>query len=568
MQTIDDKIPTLTPSSWGKDLGLLLLLAMAMIGAFLGSHVLLTPDEARYTEVAREMLVQHNYVTPMVDGVFFLDKPALFYWLQASSLKLFGVNEWAVRLWPALFGVFGVLLTYVAGRKLYNRRTGLISAIVLLCCPLYFFAAHYVNMDLEVAVLVSGALYCYLIGMLKLTSSHRALWLYAAYAFAGLAMLTKGMLGLAFPMMVIGAWILCLNQWRYLRQMRLLSGLCLSLAIVLPWFILVQLANPSFFHYFFVTQQFSRFLTHGFNNQAPIWFYLPVVLVGMLPWTLFLGQGMIQQLKCLSKNHPDRDKSLYLLLWPLLIFIFFSIPSSKIVGYILPVIPPLALIAGHWIATQWEQPSKSLRISYLVFSIAALLLSLGIIVLCSNPKLAQFQPLFPYFYGVAAVLSIAAVVVLCVRKAILKFAYTAGATLLACVIIIAAMAKVPLESVKPFVPVVRQHITADTEVVSYQHFYQDLPMYLQRRITIVSDWDNPNIVKHDNWRRELYYGIQANPASRQWMINPTQFWQRWHSDKPMLVFLSKKHLLAFKAEAKSPVHVLKTSQHIALVSNF
>ena len=116
---------------------------------WIGSHAFFTPDEGRYPEVASEMVVSGDYITPRLNGVAFLDKPALYYWLQASAIKLFGVNEWALRLWPAFLGVLGCLMLYAAGSLLFNRRSGLLAAGILATSPLYYGGAHYANLDLK-----------------------------------------------------------------------------------------------------------------------------------------------------------------------------------------------------------------------------------------------------------------------------------------------------------------------------------------------------------------------------------------------------------------------------------
>jgi 4-amino-4-deoxy-L-arabinose transferase-like glycosyltransferase len=490
-----------TPS-WRADLCVLFFIAAGFMLLFLGSHALITPDEARYTEVAREMLASGDYITPTVNGVAFLDKPPLFYWLQASSLKLFGISEWSIRLWPALFGVFGGLFTYIAGRMLYCRRTAWLSAMVLLTSPLYFGAAHYVNMDLEVAIWVSAALFSFLIALT--TTNRQAMWWMMGCGFVGLAVLTKGLLGIAFPGLILGIWL-------YLRRQKipislLAWGAGLITLMVLPWMILAQRANPDFFHYFFVVQQFSRFVEKSFNNVMPIWFYGPVVLVGFLPWTLFLVQAIKQQIRTLQ-DHTKKGIALFLLIWPFVIFIFFSIPSSKIVGYILPVIPPLALMVGHYLASRWQTAKR-----WIVLSLA---MGMVLILLILNIASGFFIK----------------------------------------------------SSIKPFISTVQSMQTAQTKVVSYQRFYQELPLYLQQTIVLVANWDDPILMQSDDWRRELLLGIKAKPESRQWMWNEETFWQQWQSKTPLLVFLQKKHLSQFKQHAKTPVHVLQDDDHIILVSN-
>ena len=134
---------------WVRDFLLLAFFIAIVYGLWLGSYPFFTPDEGRYAEVAREMVASGDYITPRVNGIAFLDKPALYYWLQAAAIHFFGVKEWAIRLFPALLGLFGCLATYFAGRQLFSRRTGILSAIMLASAPLYFIGAHYANLNLK-----------------------------------------------------------------------------------------------------------------------------------------------------------------------------------------------------------------------------------------------------------------------------------------------------------------------------------------------------------------------------------------------------------------------------------
>ncbi len=290
-----------------------------------------------HTCLPQAHITSGNFITPHLDGTVFLDKPILFYWIEAGLIKLFALHEWSVRLLPALFAWLGCLLTYWAGAELFNRRTGLFAAFIQMSMLLYFLAAHYCNMDLMVAVLISGALYLFLMGVQYEQPGRRRGYLLLAYAFAALAFLTKGLMGLAFPMMIIGIWIVLQWRWQIVRRMCLFPGLLLFIIIVLPWLLLVERANPEFFYYFFAVQQFSRYLTTHFNDKQPFYFYVPIILAGALPWTLFLVQSLVFNVKQVWGNLRSNSSTLFLLLWPLLIFLFFSLPKSKIVGYSLPI---------------------------------------------------------------------------------------------------------------------------------------------------------------------------------------------------------------------------------------
>lgn len=228
------------------------LAGLVFFCAFLGGYHLIVPDEGRYIEVAREMVATHNYITPFLNGTAFLDKPILYYWLESLLIQSFGLNEWSVRLLPVFFGMMGAVLAYLAGYFLYqSRRTGWLAALILMTNFLYFLSSHYADMDLMLAILLSGALWFFIIA-LNAKVKHQGLCFYIAYIFSALAFLTKGLMGIVFPAMIIGLWIVFSNRWHVILKMRLVSGLLLFGVLVAPWFALVQKQNPEFLYYFFL----------------------------------------------------------------------------------------------------------------------------------------------------------------------------------------------------------------------------------------------------------------------------------------------------------------------------
>lgn len=551
------------------DLISLCLFLFVFYTLFLGNYPLFTPDEARYSEVAREMVATGDYITPRVNGVAFLDKPILYYWLQAIAIYLFGIKEWALRLFPVLSGIFGCVVTYICGRRLFDRRTGFISAIILGTSPLYFCGTHYANLDLEVAVWISATLLFFITGVQDQTKS-RINFLLAAYVCAAFAFLTKGLIGIAFPAMIAGAWIALTRRWKLILQIHLVKGSILFLAIVLPWYILVQKANPEFLHYFFVTQQVTRFLSAGkFNNATPVWFYLPIVIIGFFPWSSFIFQTFKHIIKNIRTSLQQYTTELFLILWIGIVFIFFSIPHSKMITYILPVFPALALLVGNYFSIAAEQIERreifygmiTLIIMNLVFSITLLLLAyfqwefipstfhanlkamVIILVLSSLATLFLFKQrkLFPLF------------MTLSVSTILFLLSLTLGAKYL------------NFNSAKPLIMDLKSIIQPQDEVVSYFKFHQDVPIYLERRTTIVADWNSPAIAKHDNWMRELWYGMPFQ-NTQDWLINEEAFWQRWNSKNRVFVFLNEKYFNQFKEGAKN-YFVLGEHNHIILLSN-
>lgn len=538
---------------------------------WIGGHPLFTPDEGRYSEVAREMLASNDFVTPRLNGVAFLDKPALYYWLQASAIYLFGLKEWALRFWPAFMGVLGSLVVYLAGTTLFNRRTGILSALILATCPLYYGAAHYANLDLEVAVLISNSLLFFIIATYLPISFHRSASLITAYTFAGLAFLTKGLIGIAFPGMIIGAWILLLNRWAILKKMHLIAGMILFLAITIPWYVLAQKANPEFLHFFFVTQQVSRFLTKGhFNNQAAFWFYFPIVLAGIFPWAIFAIQAIVTQAKQTWKNRQENAGRLFLLLWLVIIFTFFSIPKSKTVGYILPIFPALALLIGNYIDLIWDKAkSTRINISVIAFIILCVGIAAGFFAAPLIHKLRITPNLIPYLYTDAIVLTVAAIaaVYLLKRKSFTGIFYCLLITgSLFLITLTAASSAINQRSIKPLIMELNTVLKPDDEVVTYYKFYYDLPIYAQRRITVVADWKAPDIIQNDNWLREMWFGMPFQNTS-EWLIDKNTFEQRWNSNRRLFVLTDMNYYADMKASLKGNIYEIARYKNTVLLSN-
>jgi len=557
--------------TWLFDLIIIALCLGAFYALWIGSYPLFTPDEGRYSEVAREMILTGNYLTPHLNHVVFLDKPILYYWLQAAAIYLFGLTEWALRFWPAALGIFCCLITYITGRIAFNRRTGILSSFILATSFLYFGSAHYANLDLEVAVWVSNALFCFITAFELSEKRLRTGFLIAAYVFSALAFLTKGLIGVAFPIGIIGLWIIFLNRWRLLLNMRLALGLVLFSVIAMPWYFLVQKANPQFFHYFFMTQQFARFLTKAdFNNQSVFWFYVPIIVLGFVPWTLFLFQALASHVREVWQDRQKYRKELFFLLWALFIFLFFSFPKSKTLGYILPVFPALAMIVGNYISTSWEKlNSLGIHVALVLF---ILLCEIGGAIVLAAPHFYYFDVNFSlsrYLTAMAIVLIVAGVIAYyffrtqqCKKLIYLIFVST-GLFLL---ILMSSASVLNQKSIKHLALQLRAQIQPDDEVVTYQKYFQDLPIYIQRRITVVSDWHASCIPHNDNWQRELWFGMPYRDTSA-WLIEEATFWQRWHSSKRLYVFMYTDYYPNFRYRAKNNVHEVAYFNDMVLVTN-
>lgn len=554
--------------SWIIDLVLLGGILTLFYAFYLGSYPLFTPDEGRYSEVAREMVATGDYITPRVNGVAFLDKPILYYWLQAIAINLFGLNEWALRFFPALFGVLGCLMSYICGRKLFNRRTGIMSALILGATPLYFASAHYANLDLEVAVLISCTLLSFITAV-RNPGRPKTGWLIATYVFAALAFLTKGMIGFAFPIIIIGAWIVLTWHWDLLKKTHLGAGLMLAFVIVLPWYTLAQRDNPAFLRYFFVTQQVTRFLSKAeFNSHAPMWFYLPIVLTGFFPWTLFVGQAFYRAIQKIRKQLRVHEVELFLIIWFLVIFVFFSIPRSKTIGYILPVFPPLAMLTANYLVSSFSNVKPYyVRITASIFALLSAGIAITLLALPHYGWLNIDATASPYITTIAVIFLVSAVITLLFIKqsfaALLSICCVSTTTAL--LILVLSAPYLNSSTAKPLISQVQSLAKPDDEIVNYFKFYYDTPLYLQKRVSVVADWHSPDVEKKDNWRRELWNGM-AFQKTDDWLLDEKTFWKKWSSKRRLFVFLNMNYFNQFESHTKK-YYLLGKYNDIILVSN-
>jgi 4-amino-4-deoxy-L-arabinose transferase-like glycosyltransferase len=569
-------MPNSNKNSWALDLFFITTLISLFFAMFMGSHHLLVPDEGRYVEVAREMVASGNYVTPFLNGIVFLDKPILFYWLQCLAIKIFGLKEWSVRLWPAIIGVFGCVASYVAGRKLFNRRTGIFAAFILATSPLYYILSHYANMDLEVAVFITATLYAFLIAVKLEDSYRRSIVLWIAYTFAALAFLTKGMIGIVFPAMIIGGWIIIFNDWRLLKRIHLLSGLGILVLIVTPWCILEQRANPEFFHYFFVTQHFSRFLTSNFNNPHATWFYLPVVLIGLIPWAFFLVQAFWQKIQLIFENCREHKIEVFLLLWVLLIFMFFSIPRSKLIGYIAPIIPPLVLIISSYI----DSALSSMKMTGLKIGVF-----LWMIFVCSIIVALYCLPYLSISFDfhrivierfLTIILLIGGLALVCLfwyrnfqfwlQKWSMIVATLTVTSALLLTISYVAIADLGLKSAKPLAMKINELQKPDDVVVAFYDYYYDLSVYIQKPLFMVEQWDNFKHRDDDDWRSMFVTFSSFEGSQKQWLIDEQQLQKIWHSKK-VFIIANRRFIPALTILLNGNIRFLGIYQKNILISN-
>ncbi len=513
-----------------RDLIILSVATCLFFTFMLGNRPLSVPDEGRYVEIPREMVVTGDYLTPRLNGVKYFEKPVLFYWLEALSIKQFGLREFTLRLWPAVFALFGCLAVAVAGTRFFGRRSGILAAVVLMTSLLYYGLSRAIILDMPVSILLTVSLLSFLIGTHAKSGIKRRFAFWSFYACSALAVLTKGLIGIFIPAMVIGAWIVVLGEWRIIKSMYLPSGLVIFLLIAAPWHILVSRANPEFFHFYFIQEHFLRYLTKMHGRYHPAWFFIPIVLLGLFPWSVFLVQAIRHSLPASWHERHEHREAIFLILWAGLVFLFFSASSSKLIPYILPVIPPLSILIGRYLADAWESRGyPGIQAGYHILLVVSVILAGAFLAAHALIPKENVHALGVYQYSLAITLAAGGIAAWAfARYRGLRYAFVAT-TVMSVLFLVQANAAAPrvdTRSVKPLAMRIKPLLKPGDEVATYSTYYQDLPVYLERRITVVG------------WKGELEFGTTVEDTSA-WMMDPEMFWKNWQGPDTIFLFTQR-----------------------------
>jgi 4-amino-4-deoxy-L-arabinose transferase-like glycosyltransferase len=308
----------------------------------LGADPLGGIDESKHASTSKDMVLSGDWVTPRYNGQNFYDKTPLYNWLAAISFLLFGFTEFAARLPAALLGSGCVMITYWLARRMFGPVAAFLSALVLATSAEYIVLARVVVHDISLAFFITLALTLFFVGYKN--TKHRKLAFLFGYAALGFAVLAKGPVGVVLPMMIIGLFLISKGQLRFLKEMQIGWGLLIFLAVAAPWYILMGVRNPDYGEYFFLKQNIGSFLSQQSRHPKAFYYYIPVLMGGFFPWSLFLPLALFRALR--SKTALHGDGVIFALIWFGVIFIFFSMASSKLGTYILPLFPAAAVLVG------------------------------------------------------------------------------------------------------------------------------------------------------------------------------------------------------------------------------
>jgi 4-amino-4-deoxy-L-arabinose transferase-like glycosyltransferase len=327
----------------------------------LGRPALWEPDEGRYAEIGREMAVSGDYVTPRNDWVRYFEKPPLVYWATAAAIDVFGRNEFAARFQAALATAGEVAIAETLGEAMFGALAGVLGALALALSPLVFGFARFATPDPALAFFLIAALASFYAAANApaFRSGRGRLWMMVAAAMLALGTLAKGPIALLLGGAIALLWLVAEGRWRDATRMPWLECAAVYAAIAVPWFVIAARRNPGFPQFFFVHEHLQRYLEDTEHGWGP-WFFIPIVIGGAWPWLYFVPFGLGRSHDCREGRARERMPAArrFLLIWFAAIFIFFSIPRSKLGEYILPAMPPLAILAGAGLADLARDPES------------------------------------------------------------------------------------------------------------------------------------------------------------------------------------------------------------------
>lgn len=445
----------------------------------LGARTLVPSDEGRYAEIAREMAVSGDFITPRLNGIKYFGKPPLQAWMTALTFSAVGLGEWQARLWTGLCGMAGIIMVFVAGRRVYDTATGFTAALVLGSSFYWAAAAHISSYDMGVSAMMTVALCALLIAQrANAAPREQRNWMLVCWAGMALAVLSKGLVGIVLPGAVLVLYTVISRDRQIWERLHIVKGLALFVAITAPWFMLVSLRNSEFPEFFFIREHFERFTSNVHRRGQPWHYFLPFLILGMTPWFGVLAQSLRHGVRNLSAGfNPDR----LLLVWAISIFVFFSFSNSKLPAYILPIFPALALLVARYLHDAAPRAITVAGASLALVAAAALA------VLWAVPL--RINPAYMFWVSVAALLLVAggsAAAWLARRASTWALIVLAAAGFFAGQVLM--LGHEPLGREKAglaHLASIRGHMTPQTPIYGLELYEYSLPFYLGRTVIMV-----------------------------------------------------------------------------------
>jgi 4-amino-4-deoxy-L-arabinose transferase-like glycosyltransferase len=486
--------------------------------ALLGGRPLFDPDEGRYAEIPREMLSGGDWVTPHLNGLLYLEKPPLQYWITALSLRCFGETEMAARVCTGVAGYLSLVIVFALGRRLWGFEAGMKALQLSSASTLFVLLGHQLTLDMTLSFFLLACLGGFVMAQIDRGDARRGrAWMLGCWAAMALATLTKGLIGVLIPAATLLLYCAWTRDGAALRRLHIRFGVPLYAAIAAPWFILAARANPEFLSFFFVHEHFLRYLTPIEERTEPWWFFGAVLVIGILPW-FPLALRCLLRVPLQAVPHGQFDPRRVLWIWCVFVLVFFSLSHSKLIPYILPMVAPLSLLCASPGAggrgSLWAGAALSMAASAAVLAFAN-----GLWGTAHGPNLGLL--LHSALCRIGVVLCAAALVCAWLawrgRTRWALASLCAGWFVAATGVLVAANSVQQYFSAKDIALDLAQQAPAGAPVYSVSSYEQTLPFYLRHPVVLV------------DYRDEFALGLARQPDAA--IATLEEFSRRWQSLK-------------------------------------
>ena len=508
----------------------LLILFISLDG--LGDRKLANPDEGRYSEIAREMALSGDFVTPRLNGLKYFEKPPLQYWATAVAFRLFGESELTARLYTALCGLGCILLIAYTGKRLYDEETGLLAALVLLSAPYFVALIEIVTLDMGLTFWMTLTISAFLISQNTADQPSQRRWLWVAWAGMAGAMLSKGLIGIVFPAAALFFYCLLQRDFRLLAQLEWMRGLAIFFVLVMPWLVMVSIQNPEFLQFFFIHEHFERFTSTTHRRVQNWWYFLPILFAGLLPWALALIPAAVSGWRSAAKpigQHRIFAPLKFVLIYSMFVLAFFSLSSSKLPAYVLPIFPLIALLIGVYLRN-----ADARWLAWMVLPTLPVALW-GAYAAWQAPlqmspedfRRPLYDAMSLWVIGAAVVIagsSLIAFVALRFHRKWLGVLFISIGTMIGVELIERGYEHIsPLQSAANLAQSIRYFLKPETRLYSVENYEQSLPFYLKRTLTLV------------NYVDEFELGETSEPD--KWIKRLEDFPPSWNAPGPAIAII-------------------------------
>jgi len=502
--------------------------------ALLGVRPLFNPDEGRYAEIPREMLASGDWLVPHLNNLVYIEKPPLQYWATAASFELFGVDVWAARFYTGLCTLLTVLVSAALARRLWGASAAWRTAIMLASTLAMTVMGQQLTLDMSLTLFLMLTLAAFCVAQdARTPAARRRHWMWLAWASAAGAFLTKGLVALVLPALTLTAYSLLYRRWRPWTRLSLATGLALFALLSVPWCLLMQRHVPQFFDFFFIREHFQRFLTRIEDRYEPVWFFMPVLAAGCLPWIRPAARALGGAWRSCDAQ-ADFEPRAFLWVWIVVVFGFFSISDSKLIPYILPLFPALALLMA-------SSPADALRRDLARTCIGVM--AAGVLFMAAAgilPALLHDPARAPYFRELRLPLLVMGLVAAgggWIARGRRDSAAALGVTvyLVIIILLVGTRAVGPLYSGASLAAQISHTITPGTRLYAVGTYDQTLPFYLARTMTLV------------DFRGELEFGLGLEPDKG--VPTLSAFATRWMAEPEALAVMEPDTYELLRAQA-------------------